>query len=106
MLDVLSLSGRFIAKFNVDVMVKKVSPGITLEKLDYVTVPLLKWNGRRNKLLTSFGAQKRLFDATKLVLIGQVRIAGDRTPRNCLMVMNLINEEIEKLKILSFIDTR
>ena len=56
MLDVFSLAGRYIASFDVATMIKNVSPAITLMKLNFVMVPLLKWNGRRNKLLTSFGA--------------------------------------------------
>lgn len=89
-----------------EIIHSSISPTITLTQLDYVLIPVLKWTGRRNKLPQSFGLVKQNYDAPKIVLIGHATVGTDSTPRKCLLVINLIKKEIEKLKILSFIDAR
>ena len=101
--DVFSLEGRQVANFDIKAIIHaKLSANITLTRLDLVLIPVLKWTGRRNKLLKAFGQFKKVFDANKLVLFGQVKI--EQTLSNCIMVFNLETQEIEKLKILSFME--
>ena len=52
----------------------KISADIELTKLDFVLIPVLKWSGRRNKIINSFGKKKNVFESPKLVLVGQVLI--------------------------------
>jgi len=82
---------------------EKIASDIKLTSLDFVTIPVLKWTGRRSKLPQAFGKTRQVFDSPKIVLVGQVLIQ-ERMPRKCIMVFNLQTKEIEKLKIMSFID--
>ena len=103
-MDVFSLNGRHVASFDIKKLIfEKVSPEISLTQLDYVLIPVLKWTGRRNKILQSFGRAHNVFDSPKVILVGRVMI--QRTPRKCIMVVNLERTTIEKFKLLSFIDT-
>ena len=65
-------------------------------------IPVLRWTGRRNRLLNSFGRVKQQFDAPRVVLFGSLVL--DKAPRKFIMILNLLTNEIEKLKILSFIE--
>ena len=76
---------------------------IVIELL-FVLIPVLKWTGRRNKILQSFGRAHNVFDSPKVILVGRVMI--QRTPRKCIMVVNLERLTIDKFKVLSFIDTQ
>ena len=102
-LDVFTLSGRCIASFEMSKLIKeKISDDIQLTKLEFLLVPVLKWTGRRNKLPQSFGNKKQTFDTNKIILFGKIELG--QTSRSCIMVFNMQTREIEKLKILSFID--
>lgn len=101
-LDVFTVEGRHVAAFDLrEIIHIKLSPSITLQSLDFVQVPVLKWTGRRNKLLKAFGQQTKVFEAPKVVLIGQVVV--DNETSKCLIIFNLKTQEVEKLKILSFL---
>ena len=74
-LDVFALNGRCVASFDIKRLIfDKISADIELTQLDFVLIPVLKWSGRRNKILNSFGKTKNVFEAPKLVLVGQVLI--------------------------------
>ena len=74
-LDVFALNGRCVASFDIKrLILDKISEDIELKMLDYVLIPVLKFSGRRNKILNSFGKTKNVFESPKLVLIGQVLI--------------------------------
>lgn len=53
--------------------------------------------------MKSFGLQRKVFEASKLVLIGEA-LVDKSTLAKCLIVFNLEKQEIEKLKILSFLE--
>ena len=104
-MDVFSLNGRHVASFDIKKLIsEKVSREIQLTQLDFVLIPVLKWTGRRNKILQSFGRTHHMFDSPKVVLVGRVLI--QRTLRKCIMVVNLERLTIDKFKVLSFIDTQ
>jgi len=92
--DVIGLSGRNVARIDVaKVIAAKLSSNIKLRKLDFILVPVLKWTGRRNKLLQSFGKVRQSIDAPKVVLVGQATTELDNwsTPVTCLIVLNLVS---------------
>ena len=72
--------------------------------MKFVLVPLLRWTGRRDRIFTSFGNNNQRYDTKKLVLVGKISIHGLHS--HCLMVFNLVTQEIEQLKILSFLDNQ
>ena len=66
---------------------------------------MLRWTGRRNKLPKQFGKSRTQYDATKVIFVGKItQESAGRGPMiyNCLMVFNLVKQEIEKLKVFAF----
>ena len=49
--------------------------------------------------MRSFGKSKGIFDAPKLVIVGTLEHDGQT--KRCIMVLNLVKREIEKLKIVA-----
>ena len=99
-LDVQDLKGRLVYSFDMQEILEKFWPkAIKLVSLDLVQIPLLKWTSRRNKLLRAFGKSKSVFDVPRLVIVGTLVHEGQT--KRCIMVLNLANREIEKLKILA-----
>ena len=99
-LDVQDLKGRLVYSFDMQEILEKFWPkAIKLVSLDLVQIPLLKWTSRRNKLLRAFGKSKSVFDVPRLVIVGTLVHEGQT--KRCIMVLNLVNREIEKLKILA-----
>jgi len=43
-----------------------------------------------------------MFDASKIVIFGKVSCGEDSELLSCMIVFNLVSKEVEKLKILSF----
>ena len=52
-------------------------------------------------MLKSFGQYKKVFEAAKVVLIGQALV--ENVTSKCLIIFNLKTLEVEKLKVLSFL---
>ena len=74
-MDVFSLSGKHVETFSLQKLIhEKIDTDIKLTSLDFITIPVLKWTGRRNRLPQAFGKQHQVFDAPKVILVGQVLI--------------------------------
>ena len=72
-LDVFNLNGRRCMRVDIaKIIIEKLNKNIKLKKIDHVLIPVLRWAGRRNKLPRSFGNQRQMFDAAKVVLVGRV----------------------------------